>query len=514
MATDLKKILETHQRVVEDGFVLAGRPRYRSYAISTLRGGVGKSTLAFNIAFELAQHRSLLIADVCPQRNLTETLLGDYPTPVTVLRALQPMLLGPAFGEVPDDLSFRVSQYCPPFKEGKPAYFIPGDAEMFAFPSALYQQLQIANAQAKPQAMRALLESLKTILDREATARSAEGILMDTSPFYAGGTHLAWCAADAIIIPVRVDEHSVESLELTLDLLSNPKKDFRLWNDRAGGLKTPRVAAIVMTMVGSRSRIRSTPDRASNVYIERAMALAEEHHELFHHELFDHDDPIDAFVITDDFVSSGRVPAQDRAPRPRVGRPCALHTDVAGDQVGGHQPERVRHPTDVIHPGRADPAVLDLREPAHRNVRHTRQNALRQPARDPRLLDRPADRALHYSRSCASQCGKCCVSRTDASWNAASVRSAPNSCSSVCTAAMSASGVNQRAGSEQNRATASGVNATPSIGTSADGCGVSTRPTSPYAHRHVSAPKLSHVSSPGPSSRPRLSSTARRAAAK
>ena len=28
---------------------------------------------------------------------------------------------------------------------------------------------------------------------------------MDTSPFYAGGTHLAWCAADAVIIPVRVD---------------------------------------------------------------------------------------------------------------------------------------------------------------------------------------------------------------------------------------------------------------------------------------------------------------------
>jgi chromosome partitioning protein len=67
---------------------------------------------------------------------------------------------------------------------------------------------------------------------------------MDTSPFYAGGTHLAWCAADAVVIPVRVDEHSIASLELTLDLLSNPDKDFQTWNTRAGGHPTPRVAAI------------------------------------------------------------------------------------------------------------------------------------------------------------------------------------------------------------------------------------------------------------------------------
>jgi chromosome partitioning protein len=206
-----------------------------------------------------------------------------------------------------------VAQYCASFKEGKSAYFIPGDAEMFAFPSMLYQQLQIANAQRKPNAMRALLESLKTILDREARALKAEGILLDTSPFYSGGTHLAWCAADAIIIPVRVDEHSIESLELTLDLLSDENKDFRVWNARAGGRSTPKVAAIVMTMVGSRSRIRSTPDRASNMYIERAIALAQQHPDLF-----DYEDPSDAFVITDDFVSSGRISGAKSIPISRL----------------------------------------------------------------------------------------------------------------------------------------------------------------------------------------------------
>jgi hypothetical protein len=97
---------------------------------------------------------------------------------------------------------------------------------MFAFPSTLYQQLQTAHAQNNTKAVRALLECLKTVLDREAQDKKVAGILLDTSPFCAGGTHLAWCAADAIILPVRVDEHSLDSLELTLDLLSNPQRDF------------------------------------------------------------------------------------------------------------------------------------------------------------------------------------------------------------------------------------------------------------------------------------------------
>ena len=146
------------------------------------------------------------------------------------------------------------------------------------------------------------MESLKNILNEEANDKKVDGILLGTSPFYSGGTHLAWCAVNALIIPVRVDEHSIESLKLTLKLLSKKTRDFSIWNERAGWRKAPKVVAIVMTMVGSKSQQRATPDNASRMYIERALSICEKHPSCF-----DQYDPADAFVITDDFVSAGRI---------------------------------------------------------------------------------------------------------------------------------------------------------------------------------------------------------------
>jgi cellulose biosynthesis protein BcsQ len=323
-------ILETHARVVEEGFIRDGGIRYKSYAVSTLRGGVGKSTLSFNLAYEISRRKSLLLADVCPQCNLTETVMQGHRPQVTIYNALEPRLLGPAFGEVPDDISYRISDRLEEFKGGQKAYFIPGDPEMFAFPSMLYQQLQLAATRNHPENVRKLLHTLKDALVREAREKACETVLIDTSPFYAGGTHLAWCAVDALIIPVRVDEHSLESLDLTLRMLSDGAKDFRVWSERAGHLPGPKVAAIVMTMVGSKSQKKSTPDRASLMYIERALAVAERYKELLGYE-----DPRDAFVITDDFVSTGRVSGAKSIPiaRLQVGK---FHT-VEGQRLQVNQ---------------------------------------------------------------------------------------------------------------------------------------------------------------------------------
>ena len=63
-----------------------------------------------------------------------------------------------------------------------------------------------------------------------------------------------------------------------------------------------------MTMVGAKSRLRSTPDSASRMYIERALDIAGNYPELFD------GDPTDAFAITDDFVSAGRISGAESVP--------------------------------------------------------------------------------------------------------------------------------------------------------------------------------------------------------
>jgi chromosome partitioning protein len=77
----------------------------------------------------------------------------------------------------------------------------------------------------------------------------------------------------------------------------------------AAGLKAPKVTAIVMTMVGSKSQVQATPDQASRMSIERAIAIAEKHAHVFGHA-----DPSDAFVLTDDFHSAGRISGAKRIP--------------------------------------------------------------------------------------------------------------------------------------------------------------------------------------------------------
>jgi chromosome partitioning protein len=313
MSTGLQRIIENHDVSLGEGYEPNINFKYRSYSVSNLRGGIGKSTLSFNLAYLFTRHASTLIADLCPQRNLTEALMRGHPINVDIGDALLPKVSGPAFGEVPDDISYRISDINAQFKGARSGYFIPGDGGLFAFASALYQQLQQAMAAGNTKAVKNILFSLKDVMDAEAKSKKCTKLLMDCSPFYAGGTHLAWCASDAVIIPVRVDEHSIDSLDITLKMLSDKTSDFNIWAERAGGIPIPRVCAIVMTMVGARSPKKGVKDLASQMYVERAYQVAAKYPGLF-----DVEDPADAFAITDDFMSAGRISGAEGIPIPQL----------------------------------------------------------------------------------------------------------------------------------------------------------------------------------------------------
>ena len=315
MSSGIDKIIDNHEISLAD-IAQSIQPKfsYKSYCVTNLRGGIGKSTLSFNLAYLMARTNSTLIVDLCAQGNLTDSLNNKKDDlSVNIYDAIQPRLLGPAFGDIPEDISYLVSGKNEEFKGLKASYFIPSSPDLFAFSSSLYQQLQLASTQNDSEKkVRNILYTIKSTIDKESELKKCSLQLMDCSPFYSGATHLAWCTSDALIIPVRVDEHSIRSLELTLDMLGNQRSDFNQWLVRGGNLKPPKVAAIVMTMVGARSNVKKAKDRASLSFIERAYNVAIRHKHLFDKE------PEDAFAITDDFTSSGRISGALGIPIPRL----------------------------------------------------------------------------------------------------------------------------------------------------------------------------------------------------
>jgi chromosome partitioning protein len=133
--------------------------------------------------------------------------------------------------------------------------------------------------------------------------------LIDTSPFFGGATHLAWVAADALIIPVRVDQHSMEALRLTLSMLKNKQMDFLRIASEAGITRVPKVHAIVMTHCGWNRQMEFTPDRSTQSYLTQVVDITDEYRDVFSSE-----DPIECIHLLDDFHSAGRISGTQRIP--------------------------------------------------------------------------------------------------------------------------------------------------------------------------------------------------------
>lgn len=309
---DIGLIMERFAAVHDGSDIPARMERFRTYAITNFRGGIGKSTLSFNLAYELSRKNQCLFVDTCSQRNFSQNIFGDalMDFDTTIYDALIVETTGAGSYDL-HDLLGSPKTFCPAFKGSKPCFMIPGSSELFLFPSLLYSQLaqyQQLGDRGKD-ASAHVLQSIGRIIDKATGTFKPEKILIDTSPFFGGATHLSWVAADALVIPVRVDQHSVEALKLTLDMLDNPDRDFHKFNRQAGIANQPKVHAIVMTHCGWNRQKKNTPDSSTTFFVQKALETAKRYAHLFSDA-----NVVECFYLLDDFHSSGRISGYQRIP--------------------------------------------------------------------------------------------------------------------------------------------------------------------------------------------------------
>jgi cellulose biosynthesis protein BcsQ len=204
-----------------------------SYAFWNNKGGVGKSFLCFISACEYAHRHpdtDVYVIDLCPQANLSETLLAGHLTRASVINKLTrktPRATVAGYIEARLSSPFKqladVSPYLTVPRETNPAIprnlkLIPGDNLLEILSEAIRQTSQLSIPTDAWKQVVTWIRDL-TVKLRHMSGDRDTMFVIDCNPSFAIYTQLALVAADFVVVPFTADDSSRRAVENVVALL-------------------------------------------------------------------------------------------------------------------------------------------------------------------------------------------------------------------------------------------------------------------------------------------------------
>ncbi|EGT3611574.1 ParA family protein [Morganella morganii] len=203
------------------------------YAMYNNKGGVGKTTLGFNIASQFAEQNpetQVLVIDLCPQANISQYLLGGGDRGYTTNQSLQSsstrrnvvgfldwLLDGNSnFTSIRRPFKVQVNQYNSHIS--KNLFLIAGDSFLESLTLALnYAVISPANRYAWMEYMTAFRRLCN--LEHTQSEYNDLVVFIDCNPSFSIYTQMALLSSDMLIVPMMADYSSLEGMKGIMTLL-------------------------------------------------------------------------------------------------------------------------------------------------------------------------------------------------------------------------------------------------------------------------------------------------------
>ena len=217
-------------------------------SLINMKGGVGKTTLAVGLSWELAKKHRVLLVDIDPQFNATqwivnaETYLNWLKTKHTVLNVFQPQAMNQSGGQAVLVKPTDKTAIIPVKRNGKTLHVLPSALDLMKLDAA---------PRGTENRLRVFLEGVKGNFDF---------ILIDCPPTASLFSYSAFLASDAYLVPVKPDPLSV----LGLPLLVKAMQDY----EERSGQELLRLGLVF-------TQVRQTPAMAATMKEVRQQYVGE-----------------------------------------------------------------------------------------------------------------------------------------------------------------------------------------------------------------------------------------------